>query len=84
MSIISYPSEAASQASERRREPEARGIFAFIMSALHASRRGQARRVLRQYEHLSQTNSNRIPENENGRCQQGGSSKIDGAVSGAQ
>jgi hypothetical protein len=47
-------------------------------------RRRQARRVLRQYEHLSQTNSNRIPENENGRCQQGGSSRIDGTVSGAR
>jgi hypothetical protein len=47
-------------------------------------RRRQARRVLRQYEHLSQTNSNRIPENENGRCEQGGSSRIDGTVSGAR
>jgi hypothetical protein len=89
MSIMSYPSEATSQASAHRREPQARGIFAFIMSALHTSRRRQARRILRQYRHLSQTNSNGIPENENGRCQQGGSSKIgsskvDPAASGAR
>lgn len=52
MSTMSYPSEAVSQASDRVVEPERRGVIAFIMSALHASRRRQARRVMRQYEHL--------------------------------
>ncbi|MCK1739988.1 hypothetical protein IVA80_03605 [Bradyrhizobium sp. 139] len=46
MSAISHPSKAASQISEEQ------GIIAFIMSALHASRRRQAGRVIRQYEHL--------------------------------
>jgi hypothetical protein len=52
MSIISYSPEAASQVSDRPVEPKARGIFVFIMSSLHASRRRQAHRVLRRYEHL--------------------------------
>jgi len=52
MSSVSYRSEAVSQASDRVVEPERRGFLAFIMSALHASRRRQARRVMRQYEHL--------------------------------
>jgi hypothetical protein len=52
MSSISYRSEAVSQASDRVVEPERRGVIAFIMSALHASRHRQARRVMRQYEHL--------------------------------
>ena len=52
MSSISYRSEAVSQASDRVVEPERRGVITFIMSALHASRRRQARRVMRQYEHL--------------------------------
>jgi hypothetical protein len=52
MSTISYPSEAVSQVSDRLVEPEKGGIIAFIMSALHASRRRQASRVIRQYEHL--------------------------------
>jgi hypothetical protein len=52
MSTISYASEAVSQASDRLVEPEKRGTIAFITSALHASRRRQARRVMRQYEHL--------------------------------
>ena len=41
-----------SHASERHLENEERGIFAFIMAALHASRQLQARRVLRRYDHL--------------------------------
>jgi hypothetical protein len=69
MSTISYSSEAVSQVSDRFVEPEKGGFIAFIMSALHASRRRQASRVIRQYEHL---NSNKIPENENGRYEQGG------------
>jgi hypothetical protein len=52
MSIMSVWSGAASQAPNRHVEPKSRGIFAFIMSALHASRRHQAGRVLRHYEHL--------------------------------
>jgi hypothetical protein len=52
MSNISYPSEAVSEVSDRLAEPKKRGIVAFIMSALHASRRRQASRVIRQYEHL--------------------------------
>jgi hypothetical protein len=52
MSSMSYPSEDVSRASDRVAEPERRGIVAFIMSALHTSRRRQARRVMRQYEHL--------------------------------
>jgi hypothetical protein len=52
MRTISYPSEAIPQVSDRLVEPEARGVIAFIMSALHASRRRQANRVLRRYEHL--------------------------------
>jgi hypothetical protein len=52
MSIISYSSEAAAQVSDHHVEPVARGIFAFIMSALHTSRQIQAHRVLRWYEHL--------------------------------
>jgi hypothetical protein len=52
MSTISYPAEAVSQVSDRLVEPEKGGIIAFIMSALHASRRRQASRVIRQYEHL--------------------------------
>ena len=46
MSIISYSSEAAAQVSDRHVGPEARGIFAFIMSALHASRQRQAHRLV--------------------------------------
>jgi hypothetical protein len=52
MSIISVWSGAASQVANRHVGSESRGIFAFIMSALHASRRHQAGRVLRHYEHL--------------------------------
>lgn len=52
MSSMSYPSEYVSRASDRVAEPERRGIVAFIMCALHASRRRQARRVMRQHEHL--------------------------------
>jgi hypothetical protein len=52
MSTSSHPSEAVSQVSDRLVEPEKGGIIAFIMSALHASRRCQASRVIRQYEHL--------------------------------
>ncbi|WP_441234909.1 hypothetical protein [Bradyrhizobium sp. 930_D9_N1_4] len=48
MSIISTMSATASETSE----PETPGIFAFIMSALHASRRRQASRIMRQCEHL--------------------------------
>jgi hypothetical protein len=48
----SYLPEAVSQVSDRLVEPEKRGIFAFFMSALHSSRRHQASRVMRQYEHL--------------------------------
>ncbi|UPJ40459.1 hypothetical protein IVB40_24560 [Bradyrhizobium sp. 40] len=52
MSIMSVWSGAASQVPNRHVGPASRGIFAFIMSALHASRRHQAGRVLRHYEHL--------------------------------
>ena len=52
MSNMSVWSGAAFQVPNRHVEPESRGVFAFIMSALHASRRHQADRVLRHYEHL--------------------------------
>jgi hypothetical protein len=52
MITMSEQSEAASQASERLTKSPKRGVIAFILSALHASRRRQALRVLRQYEHL--------------------------------
>jgi hypothetical protein len=52
MSIISYPSEPAPHESDLVVEPERPGIFAFIMSAMHSSRRHQASRILRQYEPL--------------------------------
>lgn len=52
MSTISYASEAVSQPSHCIAQPEKRCVIVFIMSALHASRRRQARRLMRQYEHL--------------------------------
>jgi hypothetical protein len=52
MSTGSHPSDADSQVFDRLLGREERGIFACIMSALHASRRRQARRIIRQYEHL--------------------------------
>jgi hypothetical protein len=82
MSTISYPSEAVSQVSDRLVEPEKAGIIAFIRSALHASRRRQASRVIRQYEHLLTNELKKIPENENGRHEQGGANKIDDPTQG--
>ncbi|MCK1718814.1 hypothetical protein [Bradyrhizobium sp. 141] len=52
MSTISYPPEAAPKVHGRLVEPDKRRIFAFIMSALHLSRRRHASRVVRQYAHL--------------------------------
>jgi hypothetical protein len=48
-------------ASDFRAEKEERSIFAFVTSALHRSRRLQARRILRQYEHLITHHNERIP-----------------------
>jgi hypothetical protein len=42
----------ACRVSDRLVEPEEHGIVAFIISALHASRRRLASRVIRQCEHL--------------------------------
>ena len=53
MRNVSHPSAGlAPLASDFRIEKEERSIFAFITSALHCSRRLQARRILRRYEHL--------------------------------
>jgi hypothetical protein len=62
MRNVSRPSAGlAPQASDFRVEKEKRSIFAFITSALHCSRRIQARRILRQYEHLIAHPEERIP-----------------------
>jgi hypothetical protein len=53
--------ELAPHASDFRVEKEKRSIFAFITSALHCSRRIQARRILRQYEHLIAHPEERLP-----------------------
>jgi hypothetical protein len=52
MSTVSHSSETASQVSDRLVHPKKRGMIAVIVSALHASRRRQACRVLRQYAFL--------------------------------
>jgi hypothetical protein len=36
----------------RRRKTRRRSFFAVILAALHGSRRAQAQRILRQYQHL--------------------------------
>jgi len=62
MRNVSHPSAGlAPLASDFRVEKEERSIFAFITSALHCSRRLQARRILRQYEHLIAPPEERIP-----------------------
>jgi hypothetical protein len=53
--------ELAPHASDFRVEKEKQSIFAFITSVLHCSRRIQARRILRQYEHLIAHPEERIP-----------------------
>ncbi|MCK1389491.1 hypothetical protein [Bradyrhizobium sp. 1] len=80
MSIISTISSAAPQAAKAKTQ----GLFAFIMSALHASRRRQANLVLHQYEHLFTYELKQDPGERNGRCEQGGSSKIDRPVGRAE
>ncbi|BAL78701.1 hypothetical protein [Bradyrhizobium cosmicum] len=77
---ISYPSKAAPQASDRLVEPEKRGVVAFIMSALHASRCRQASRVLRQYEHLLANELEQNSGDEHGRYEQDGANGIDEQV----
>jgi hypothetical protein len=61
MSTISHRAEPAPHASRSLVKPKSPGIFAFIMAALHMSRRRQAARVLRQYEHLIARSAQRAP-----------------------
>jgi hypothetical protein len=50
--VLHASTELAPPASDFCAEKKERSIVAFITSALHRSRRLQARRILRQYEHL--------------------------------
>jgi hypothetical protein len=50
--VLHASTELAPPASDFCAEKKERSIVAFITSALHCSRRLQARRILRQYEHL--------------------------------
>jgi hypothetical protein len=62
MRNVSHASAApAPLASDFRVEKKERSIFAFVTSALHRSRRLQAHRILRQYEHLIAHPKERIP-----------------------
>lgn len=52
MKNTSHPSAVVPPLASFHVEKERRSFFAFITSALHSSRRLQAGRILRQYEHL--------------------------------
>ena len=77
MRATSYPSEAVSQIPDRLVEPKKRCIIAFIMS--RCMRRGAVRQVA---SYVSMSTCSQIPENENGRCEQGGANKIDEPIPG--
>lgn len=55
-------------------EPRKRGVVAFIMSALHASRRQQASRIMRELEHLLKA-PKLDPETESDDFEQDGTNK---------
>ncbi|WP_143274891.1 hypothetical protein [Bradyrhizobium canariense] len=69
----------ACRVSDRLVESEKHGIVAFIISALHASRRRLASRVIRQCEHLLGNEAKKRPENKNG-DEQSDANKIGGPI----
>ncbi|WBL82197.1 hypothetical protein I3J27_17840 [Bradyrhizobium xenonodulans] len=63
MNDLSYPAAGpASDASGLLIEKKARNVFDSITAVLHCSRRLQARRILRQYEHLMPSSEQSVPQ----------------------
>jgi hypothetical protein len=66
MRHASFPAATASlEADLRGRKTRRKGIFASVLEALHYSRRLQAQRILRQYQHLISQPEQAGPHNSN-------------------